>query len=111
MKKIKKYIPLALTFTPMLAMAATLVEIVTTIQNIVTSVIPLVIGIALIYFVIGVIKYIGAGGEEEKRKEGRNMMVYGIIGLFVIVCVWGLVNVLASTFNVGVGGTIDVPKF
>jgi len=46
-----------------------------------------------------VVQYITAGGDEEKRKAGRNTMLYGIIGLFVMVAVWGLVNVLISTFG------------
>ncbi len=109
MKKIKRYIPLALTFAPMLAMAKDLKEVIADIVSILNALIPLLIGIALIYFIIGVIKYVSAGAEEDKRKEARNVMIYGIIGLFVIVAVWGLVKIVASTFDVDPGGTIDIP--
>ena len=36
---------------------------------------------------------------EVTEKEARNVMIYGIIGLFVMVAVWGLVNVLINTFG------------
>ena len=63
------------------------------------SVIPLLVTLAVFYFIWGVVKYIQNAGDEEKRKEGAKMMTYGIIALFVIIAMWGLVNVLMGTFN------------
>jgi glycerol-3-phosphate acyltransferase PlsY len=40
-----------------------------------------------------------AGGDEEKRTTGRNTMIYGIVAIFVILSVWGLVNILNGTFG------------
>ena len=59
----------------------------------------LIVGLALLYFLVGVFKYIQSVDNEEKRKEGTAMMTYGIIALFVMVSVWGLVNVLKNTFE------------
>ncbi|MBI2100670.1 MAG: hypothetical protein HYT47_01455 [Candidatus Vogelbacteria bacterium] len=58
----------------------------------------LILAAALVYFLWGVFKYIQSAGDETKRKEGVTMMTYGIIALFVMVAVWGLVNVLKKTF-------------
>lgn len=72
----------------------------------------LVGGLALLYFMWGVGKYILHGGDAEKRTEGYQMMIYGVIALFIMVSVWGLVAVLQNTFLSGVGGsgvgTIDI---
>ncbi len=38
-------------------------------------------------------------GDETARTEARNIMIWGIIALFVMVSVWGLVNVLDDTFG------------
>ena len=56
-------------------------------------------------------KFILAAGSEEGRKEGRNIMIWGIIALFVIVSVWGLVQVLNNTFLGGSRGdtSVDIP--
>jgi len=59
----------------------------------------LLIAAAVILFLYGVIKYVSGGDDEAKRKEAKNYIVYGIIGLFVMVSVWGLVNLLAGTFS------------
>lgn len=52
---------------------------------------------AVVYFLWGVATYILQGDNEEKRSEGRQMMIYGIISIFVMVSIWGLVGFLVSS--------------
>jgi hypothetical protein len=62
--------------------------------------VPLVFAAAFIVFIFGVFQYFIAGGaDEEKRESGKSLMLWGIIGFFVMVSVWGLVNILRGTFN------------
>ena len=68
------------------------------ISDVIKPVIPLLIGLAVVFFIIGIIKFIASAGDEDKRREGKNIMVWGIIGLFVIVSMWGLVGLLSNTF-------------
>jgi len=35
--------------------------------------------------------------DEEAKKAGRDRIIFGIIGLAVIVAMWGLVNILIKT--------------
>lgn len=89
----------------------TITGILGVIKKILNTVIPILITLGVVYFIWGVITYVTAG-DEEKRKEGRQRMIYGIIGLFVIISIWGLVGVLATTFGIGPGGTLgpgDLP--
>ena len=75
-----------------------LVELITVIIN--NVLVPLVFAIAFLVFIWGVFQYfILSGGDKEKREEGQKLMLYGIIGFFVMVAVWGLVNILLSTFQ------------
>jgi len=62
------------------------------------SVVPLLIALALAGFVYGVIKYFLNPENEEKRKNGKSFMLWGIITIFVIVSIWGLVGILSNTF-------------
>jgi hypothetical protein len=62
------------------------------------SVIPFLIGLALILFLAGIVKFVSSGDNEEARQGGRNMMLFGIISLFVMVSVWGFVNILSRSF-------------
>lgn len=108
--KITKLIPLGLAVLPLAALAATdaksLISVVTGILN---ALIPLFMIIATVVFLWGVIRYITAAGDEEKVKEARNFIIYGLIGLFVMVSVWGLVGVLVSTFGVGGSSGVGTP--
>ncbi len=69
----------------------------------------LVVALAFLFFLIGVLKYINGGGDEEKRREARNLIVYGIIGLFIIVSIWSLVYFLGSAIGIRPGGIVDLP--
>jgi len=106
MQNMKKYIPFALVLTPFLAMAATVNTVITKIMDVLNVVVPLLIAVAVVVFLWGVVGYITSAGNEEKRTEARQHMIWGIIGLFVMVAVWGLVNILISTF--GLDTTVPV---
>ncbi len=64
-------------------------------------VVPFLIGLALVMFLVGVLKYVKSGDNEEAREAGRGLMIFGIIALFVMVSVWGFVKILFSTFFPG----------
>jgi hypothetical protein len=104
MKKRITLIPVCLTaFMPLVAAAATVQDIVTVLSEIVGLVIPLLSVIAIAIFLYGVVKYITAGGDAEKEKQARGYLIYGLIGLFVLVAFWALVTVLTSTFGLEEG--------
>ena len=79
------------------------------IGNILNLIIPVLITLGVVYFIWGVITYV-ISSDEEAKKSGRNRMIYGVIGLAVIVAVWGLVNLLTRTFGVdNQNSTITLP--
>ncbi|MCK4386967.1 MAG: hypothetical protein KAV41_02715 [Candidatus Pacebacteria bacterium] len=96
----KKYLSgargfLFLSFTPILVWAADIGDLITKAKDILKAVLPLIITLALIYFLWAVSQYLLAAGE--KKNEAREHMIWGIIILFVMVSVWGLVGVLSAT--------------
>ncbi|TSD03385.1 MAG: Uncharacterized protein Athens071416_66 [Parcubacteria group bacterium Athens0714_16] len=66
----------------------------------VEALVPIVMTLALLYFFYGLATYIMNAGDESKAKEGKSIMIYGIIALFVMISVWGLVGFLQRTFGV-----------
>ena len=75
--------------------------LVTQLQSLVNLLVPLVIAIGLLLFIWGLVQYIVASGDEAATEEGRRKMVWGVIALFVIVSVWGLVALLGQLTGVG----------
>lgn len=62
--------------------------------------VPIVFALAFIVFIWGVfLRFIAGGQDEEKRKQGQQLMLWGIVGFFIMVSVWGLVNILIGTVD------------
>ncbi|MDP3784599.1 MAG: hypothetical protein Q8R12_00785 [bacterium] len=59
-------------------------------------VVPILFLVATIVFLAGVIMYISAGGAEDKIQKGKKYIIFGLIGLFVMVAVWGLVKIIIN---------------
>ena len=70
--------------------------------TLVKSIIPFLITLATVAFIWGIIQYFLNPDNEEKRKKGKEFLVWGLIGLFVMISVWGLVGVLSDTFGIKV---------
>lgn len=79
-----------------------LVNIVNAIGYIVNLLIPIVIAIALLVFFWGLVQYIRASGKGHA--QGRNTMIAGLVSLFIMVSVWGIVNLAQGAL--GVNGSI-----
>ena len=99
MKKYLNYIYPLLFFStiPIFTIAADdVLGVISTIKSIFSAVIPLIISLAIIYFIWSTAQYILKEGEA--KNEAKMHMIWGIIILFVMISVWGLVGILTSTF-------------
>jgi hypothetical protein len=74
-------------------------------------VIPFIIGIGFLVFVWGMFKFFILGGaNEEKREQGKSLMIYSIIGFVLIIIFFGIVNLLTESTGL-TGETIrNVPR-
>ena len=74
--------------------------------NLLKLALPLIISLAVVWFIYNVFRYMIAGSEDDKAKA-KTDMVWGIVAIFVMVSVWGLVGILQSTFGTsGAGANI-----
>ena len=108
----KKVIIASLVFAPTLAFAQTLDNLETlvdSIGNLVGLALPIVVGIALLAFFWGLVKFIFSQGNEEAKGDAKKIMLWGVIALFVMVSVWGLIRFIGNALGVDQGDTIVVP--
>ncbi len=61
-------------------------------------IIPFLITLAVFGFVYGVVKFFLNPDNEEGRKKGKDFIIWGLIALFVIVAMWGIVGIIGKTF-------------
>lgn len=69
------------------------------INLVLNTIVPFLVGIAVFIVIWGVFKYIASAAEEEKRVEARAFIVWGIVGIFAMVSVWGFVNIMVNSFD------------
>jgi len=66
---------------------------------IVAAIIPLIFALAFMFFLWGVFKFISANDPKTKQ-DAQKLVWWGIIGLFVMVSVWGIIRILGDTLGV-----------
>ena len=72
--------------------------------------VPLVMTLAIFVFLWGLAKYIFQTDTVEGKESARNIMVWGIIAIFVMVSLWGLVNLLEVLTGVNTGAAPTFPQ-
>lgn len=107
MKKASVFSSLAVTalFVPLVSFAAinNVADVGSFIINTINQVIvPVLFALAFIVFLWGAFNtfILGANSDDVKEK-GKSLMLWGLIGFFVMVSLWGLVNILTGTISFG----------
>ncbi len=75
-----------------------IVAFVQEIGNVVGVLIPVAFAAILLFFFWGLAKYML--GDAEDKEKGKNLMIWGVIALFVAASIWGLVAFLRDVFGV-----------
>lgn len=87
------------TLTPLVARAAAqgVKALIISAHNLINVLIGIVASCAFLFFVWGLAKFIlHVNGDESAVEEGKAFMKWGIIALFVMLSIWGIVNFLIS---------------
>ena len=68
--------------------------------------IGLLFAVALAYFIWGVFNFIRNQDSDAERETGKQHMVWGIIGMFIMVAVYGIIGIITHTFGLDTVQTI-----
>ncbi len=60
--------------------------------------VPVLIGIALIAFFVGLIRYIYETDSSNSHKEGRELIQWGLVAMFCLVYIWGIIGFIRVAF-------------
>ena len=89
---------LALPLVSFAQQLGNLSNLVTSIGGIVNQIIPILFALALLGFFYGLVMYIF--GKEDNKEQAKKTMIWGVVALFVMASVWGLVAWLGSAVGV-----------
>ncbi len=71
---------------------------------------PIILGLILLAFVWGLVRFLAAGGDEKALESGKHIMFWGIIIFVVVVSFWGIVLFMQQALNLNSGGGVVVPS-
>ena len=101
-KNLQRFVAFALlSVVPFFASAASapssIKDFLENLTGIFRNIIPLLVLVAILAFFWGLAKLILNAGNEDLRQEGKSVMIWGIIALFVMSAMWGIVILLSQT--------------
>jgi uncharacterized membrane protein YuzA (DUF378 family) len=68
-------------------------------DNIVNPIVTLMVGLAVVWFLWGVFQFVRNAESTEERKKGAMNMLWGIVGLFIMLAAYGIYNLIKGTIN------------
>src|SRR5664279_2945431 len=83
---------------------------------IINPLIVLLFALALVYFLYGLIEFIANGANDEKKTIGKSHMIWGIVGLTIMMGVWAILGIVLNTFGITKDqidpeqGKVNLPK-
>ena len=91
---------------------ATFASLVGSIIGLIDLIIPILVGMAVLLFFWGLIQYVRKAGEAKGREAGKQAIIWGLIGLFIIFSLGGILNIISYSLNIPtpVQGTPILPS-
>mgnify|MGYP001559403171 FL=1 len=65
-------------------------------EYILNPIIGFMFAVAVVMFIYGIVEYIWSADNEEKVEVGKKHMIWGIVGIFVMLGVYGILNILSG---------------
>ena len=72
-----------------------------TILGLLDLLVLIILALALVFFLWGVAKFILNAGDPAEQSKGKSIMFWGLIALFVMTAVWGLVAFIQDELGIG----------
>ncbi|MHB1330393.1 MAG: hypothetical protein ACYCY6_00260 [Minisyncoccota bacterium] len=80
---------------------STLKDIVNILLDLINPLLLVLAGLSLLVFFKGLVTFIFNSGDVKANAEGKELMKWGIIALFVMVSLWGILAFLSGSFGFG----------
>ena len=68
-------------------------------QYILNPIIGLMFVVAVVVFIYGVVEFILGAYNEDRKTAGKKHMIWGIIGMFIMVSAYGIIALIDNTLK------------
>jgi len=85
-------------------------------EMVINPLIKFLFALAIVYFLFGVFQFFTNQGSEEKKTTGKQHMIWGIIGITIMMGVWTILGIVVSTLGISESeinpeqGTVNLSK-
>lgn len=69
-------------------------------RMIINPLINLLFALAIVYFLYGVFEFLSNQENEEKKTTGKQHMIWGIVGITIMLGVWTILGIVIKTLNI-----------
>jgi len=96
---------------PRIAEASALGDLMYKINRaVINPLIILIFGIAVLMFVVGIVEYMANKDNADAAAKGKRHMLWGIIGMAIMVSVFGIMHVIINTLGITLPADATLPK-
>ena len=69
-------------------------------KYIINPLILLLFALAVVYFLYGIFEFLSNQENEEKKTKGKTHMIWGVIGITIMMSVFTIMNIILNTLNI-----------
>jgi len=69
------------------------------VEHIINPIIGIVFALGFALFLWGVASYILKSGNETDRQTGKDHIIWGLVGMLIMVAVGGIINMIRNTLG------------
>jgi cbb3-type cytochrome oxidase subunit 3 len=103
----KKILITVLIIFPSVALASQSVQgMLVRALSLINFLIGTVFVLAILVFFYGLVRFVLSAGEKDARERAKQIMVWGVIAVFIMTSIWGIIAFLQDSFGVDVINTI-----
>lgn len=74
-------------------------DVVRMLVGLINDIVPVLLGIALLFFFWSGIRYIYKAGDAKGKNEERQALLWGLAALFILFSIWGILGLLGEAFS------------
>ena len=102
---------LSMFLVPGIVFAMNVFEVLDLFIYYITAIVPILISVAIMVFFWGIVKFIAHAYDEKAVAEGKQLIIWGLVGIFVIVALWSIVGYVQSSFGLNLSNRAATVPF
>ena len=85
-------------------------QLISSLSVVVGMLVPLLLTLALVVFFWGLVRYLWGGGSKPDIEGAKKLMRWGLLTLFVMVSVWGIIELMQRALDINENATGKAPQ-